>query len=168
MLLDHASGGVSEGALSLKTMLSQKIDDQIKTQHFEDAIKELLSNKAESEASNTSEGASSSSKVEEVRKMLESVLIHTVNINEVPAQKSLFEDVYKVMHSDSLFLPLFLLKTSDLDHNQARINANLVLHLSNIIKCHASKDSEIGVVMNEFESSHNLPPKVLLANLDSM
>lgn len=168
MILEHASGGASLGALSLKNMLNQKIDNQIKNQQFEEGLKELFGNQPNSDKDESKESESSNDKVEELRKMFESVLIQPVNIKELSSQIILFENIYNLMHNGSTVLPLFLFKTSEVDHNQARFNANLILHLSNIVKCQASKEFGIGATMNEFEVSLDLPLNLLLLNLDEM
>ena len=168
MILDHASGGASLGALSLKNMLNQKIDNQIKNQQFEEGLRELFGNQPNSDKDESKESESSNDKVEELRKMFESVLIQPVNIKELSSQIILFENIYNLMHNGSAVLPLFLFKTSEVDHNQARFNANLILHLSNIVKCQASKEFGIGATMNEFEVSLDLPLNLLLLNLDEM
>ena len=168
MILEHASGGASIGALSLRNMLNQKIDDHIKNQQFEEALKELFNNQVDSEKSSLNEGNPANDKVEELRKMFESVLIQPVDIKELSSQIILFENIYNLMHNWSVVLPFFLFKTSELDHNQARFNSNLILHMSNIVKWQVNKESGIGASINEFETSLNMPIKTLLLNLDEM
>jgi len=168
MLLEHASGGSSIGALSLKNMLNQKIDEYIQNQHLEEAIKEMLVNQNENDVSMVSDTSSASDKVEDLRKMFESVLIQPVDMKQVASQIKLFESVYNLLLRDPITLPFFLLKTPETDQTQIRLNANLVMHLSNIMKCQIEADSDVGRSIQAYENANDTPLNVLLANLDNI
>jgi hypothetical protein len=168
MLLEHASGGSSIGALSLKNMLNQKIDEYIQNQHLEEAIKEMLVNQNENDVSMVSDTSSASDKVEDLRKMFESVLIQPVDMKQVASQIKLFESVYNLLLQDPITLPFFLLKTPETDQTQIRLNANLVMHLSNIMKCQIEADSDVGRSIQAYENANDTPLNVLLANLDNI
>lgn len=167
IIIEEASGYNSIGALGLKDVINKKIDEQEKLNKFEESIKEIFNSYSDSDKSMLSESSNTSDKVEELRKMFDSILIKPVDIKEIISQISLFEEVYNIMHYDPITLPFFLLRVSELDQVQNKLNANMVLHLSNILRYQLEQDKGIVTIITQLDNIKTLPLNALLANLDN-
>jgi hypothetical protein len=157
MLLEQASGEMSQGFKSLKEVLDHKLlEESFKT--VADPTKDV---EMVSDTSNTGE------KVEKLRKMFDSIMVQPIEIEELQAHTQLFKHIFSVMQEHVLTIPYFLIKNSDLEYNQSLNNSGLVMHLSSICKQLVPSDSGLATSIREFEASNKADLDTLLANLSA-